>query len=294
MIIHFLTPASLKTQRTLSFGCFVPSCLKRVARRPSLQISAILCLTALTAIAEPPAGKEWIPFEPMTDEFNGTKLDSDKWYDHNPTWWGRAPTMFHPDCVTVSNGMLNIWALNSAESAKRKLPGGFTHISGFVRSKARARFGYFEMRAKLMDSSQVSCFWLTHVGREEWSEIDICEVAAGVEDHQDVFTPNLHYFHGPHYQGTLEKHLTDQSWHKMDFRFADDFHLFAAEWSPTFIRWYIDGKLIRETHNSRYFQPLEMNINVEANQWFGALPDDAKLPAVYQIDWIRSWRLKEY
>ncbi|MDF7825585.1 family 16 glycosylhydrolase [Pontiellaceae bacterium B12227] len=247
-----------------------------------------------SAFAAPPAGQDWVVFEPMTDEFNGGRLDREKWYDHNPTWSGRAPTLFHPDCVAVSNGVLHISAMDSAESAKRKMPAGFTHLAGFVRSKDRCRFGYFEMRAKLMDSTQVSCFWLTHAGREEWSEIDIVEVAAGVDEYSSVLQPNTHYFRGPHYQGTLHHHLKDPSWHDLGFNMKDDFHVYGCEWNPTTIRWFVDGKLIREKHNDMFFQPLEMNLNVEANQWFGALPNDDTLPAVYEIDYVRSWRQKGY
>lgn len=246
------------------------------------------------ASAEPPAGREWVVFEPMTDEFNGNQLDREKWYNHNPTWSGRAPTLFHPDCVSVSNGTLRIAAFDSKESAKRRRPAGFSHLAGFVRSRDRCRFGYFEMRAKLMPSTQVSCFWLTHVGREEWSEIDIVEVPAGLEEYETVLQPNTHYFHGPHYNGSVKHHLTDQSWHDLGVKLKDDFHLYACEWTPTVIRWYFDGKLIREKKNAHFFQPLEMNLNVEANEWFGGLPDDATLPAVYEIDYVRTWRQKNY
>ncbi|VGO17563.1 Beta-porphyranase B [Pontiella desulfatans] len=255
---------------------------------------SICLLGTLSVFAAPPEGKEWEPFWPMTDEFEGEILNHKKWFDHNPTWSGRPPTLFHPDCIAVSNGMLHIAAFDSEASAKRNPPAGFTHVSGFVRSKRRARFGYFEMRAKLMNSSQVSCFWLTNAGRDEWSEIDIVEVPAGLEKYSSILQPNVHYFRGPHYNGTVDDHITDQGYHDLGFNMAEDFHVYGMEWSPTFIRWYVDGKLIREKHNDNYFQPLEMNLNVEANQWFGALPDDATLPATYQIDYVRAWRLKEY
>lgn len=253
---------------------------------------SIAALAALNSWGEPPKGGAWEVFAPMTDEFDGDSLDLHKWYDHNPTWSGRPPTLFHPDCVTVSNGLLHISALDTEASSKLKLPSGFTHVAGFVRSKRRARFGYFEMRAKLMNSSQVSCFWLTNAGREEWSEIDIVEVPAGLEKFASILQPNVHYFRGPHYNGTVDEHITDQSHHDVGLNMADDFHLYGVEWSPTFIRWYFDGTLLREISNSDYFQPLEMNLNVEANQWFGALPDDATLPASYQIDYVHTWRLK--
>ena len=263
--------------------------------KKSLLSTCLLVLLCGAAVwAAPPVGKEWVPFEPMTDEFNGDQLNLKKWYDHNPTWRGRPPTLFHPDCVSVSNGVLRIAAMDSRESAKRKLRSGYTHIAGFVRSRERARFGYFEMHAKLMNSSQVSCFWLTQAGRDEWSEIDVVECPAGLETYASVLQPNVHYFRGPHYSGTVQNHISDQSWHDLGVRLADDFHVYGVEWNPTHIRWYCDEKLVRESRNALYFQPLEMNMNVEANEWFDALPDDEILPAVYEIDYVRAWRQKEY
>lgn len=255
---------------------------------------AVVALCAVSPLASPPPGREWTPFPAMTDEFDGDQLDGKKWYDHNPTWRGRRPVRFHPDCVAVSNGILRVSAMDAEASSKREPGRGFTHISGFVRSRAVTRFGCFEMRAKLMDSTLVSCFWLTHVGDEEWSEIDVVEVPAGIPRHERTLHPNLHYFHGPHYRGSTRDHLTDPSSHPLPFRMADDFHVYGVEWTPTHIRWYVDGEQIRETENTHHFQPLEMNMNVEANQYFDALPDDRRLPAVYEIDWVRAWRPKGF
>lgn len=250
---------------------------------------------SMAAHAGPPAGEEWGVFEPMTDEFDGSTLDLRKWYDSNPTWKGRPPTLFHPDCVAVSNGLLHIGALDSGRSASL-LGGkrGFSHVCGFVRSRERARFGYFEIRAKLADTTQVSCFWLTQADTDEWSEIDVIEVPAGIEEYASTLRPNVHYFRGPHYKGTLHNHRVSPSEHPLGFNMAEDFHVYGVEWSPTFIRWYCDGKMLREMHNGEYFQPLEMNINIEANDYFGALPEDARLPAVYEVDYVRAWRKKEY
>lgn len=260
-----------------------------------VKLSITLGILAVASTwAAPPEGAEWVSFEPMTDEFNGDSLDLKKWYDHNPTWSGRPPSLFHRDCVSVSNGLLRIEAMDSKESALRKLPKEFSHISGFVRSKQQARFGYFEMRAKLMDSTQVSCFWLTSVEKDEWSEIDVIEVPAGIEKYASTLRPNVHYFHGPHYRGTLHKHKVSPSSHELGFNMSEAFHVYGVEWTPTVIRWYVDGKMIREMHNADYFQPLEMNMNIEANDYFGALPDDASLPAFYEIDFVRTWRRKEY
>ncbi len=244
--------------------------------------------------ADPPKDRKWIAFDPMTDEFNEDSLDTTKWYPNNPYWKGRPPAFFHKDCISVSDGLLHVSAFNSTESAKNKLPKDFTHISGFIVSKSFIRFGYFEIRAKLMDSTLVSGFWLNRHTQEESSEITIIEVPAGIDKYKDVLIPNWHYFHGPHYKGTLYNHLVDPSTIELPFDHVDDFHVYGMEWTPTHFRWYVDGKLVRESKNKHHFQPIHLNINVEANDYFDAFPDDTRLPAVYEVDWVRTWRLNEW
>ena len=99
-----------------------------------LLMECCLLVVAPTVQGDPLKGQEWVPFEAMTDEFNGETFDAEKWYDYNPFWQGRPPVLFHTDCVSADKGLLQIRAFDGAESAKRKLPDGFTHVSGFVRS----------------------------------------------------------------------------------------------------------------------------------------------------------------
>jgi hypothetical protein len=68
-----------------------------------ISLTLFVCIS-VSVLATPPEGREWVPFAPMTDEFDGTALDLSKWYDHNPTWSGRPPSLFHPDCVAVPEG----------------------------------------------------------------------------------------------------------------------------------------------------------------------------------------------
>ena len=37
---------------------------------------------------------DWILDKSFSDEFNNTKLDSNKWWDFNPAWHGRKPSHF--------------------------------------------------------------------------------------------------------------------------------------------------------------------------------------------------------
>lgn len=42
--------------------------------------------------------------------------------------------------------------------------------------------------------------------------------------------------------------------------------------------------------NTRWHQPLYLNLDAETQpDWFG-LPDNAELPATFSIDYVRSWQ----
>ena len=58
----------------------------------------------------PTEGYQWVIQEDYSDEFNGDRLNSNKWHDHHPRWRGRPPARFMPENVSVKNGML--WLTN--------------------------------------------------------------------------------------------------------------------------------------------------------------------------------------
>ena len=60
---------------------------------------SLLPATILAKPPEPEVGKRWIINNAYSDEFNGEKLDQNKWRDHHRTWKGRAPAKFDPSTV---------------------------------------------------------------------------------------------------------------------------------------------------------------------------------------------------
>ncbi len=52
--------------------------------------------------------QERTKFEPLSDEFNSAKLDEAKWWNHNPQWYGRAPSRYLAQNVTQQNGNMGL------------------------------------------------------------------------------------------------------------------------------------------------------------------------------------------
>ncbi len=253
----------------------------------SLFVVGVVSFMIHTGFANPPGlPSDWSPVAALSDEFEGDRLDAVLWHDRDPKWAGRVPVMFDPQCVTVTNGQLHLAAPKSDE---RPLAKGYTHRSGSIMARKLVRYGYFEIRAKLLDSTLVSCFWLYNHDKAEWTEIDIFEAPAGVPEYRKSLLTNVHVFYSPTYKGTQKKHLQDSSAWKAPFDVSADYHVYGLEWNKEVIRWYVDGVMIRERKNDFWHQPLYLCINIEANTHFKALPDNAVLPGVYKIDYIRAW-----
>jgi len=230
---------------------------------------------------------QWKPLKDYSDEFEGNTLDTEKWYPNNPKWKGRQPTYFHGSNVSLENGEL-VMRIN--QHGNEQLPAGYTHTAGFIKSKKKILYGYFEARLKPMNAPWVSGFWMTNVSKDWWTEIDICENCPGVEHNRHDLNSNIHVFRAPKDKGNVKEHFSRNAKYYIPFELQKDYHTWGLEWDKDYIRFYIDGVLFREAENTHWHQPLEINFNNESNKWFGALPDDERLNEVYKVEYFRVWQ----
>ncbi|MGM8362018.1 family 16 glycosylhydrolase [Flavobacterium sp. ARAG 55.4] len=232
---------------------------------------------------------KWTLLKESSDEFDSKKLNETKWFPNNPKWKGRAPTYFHPSNVSLEKGELVI-KLNQHKD--EKLPEGFTHSTGFIVSKEKFLYGYFEAECKLMDAPWVSGFWMSNSTKDWWTEIDICENAPGVVQNRHDLNSNIHVFKSPEDQGNVKSHFSRTEKYYFPKELQADYHVWGLEWTAEYIRFYIDGILFREAKNTHWHQPLAININCESNKWFGALPDDKRLDGEMHVKYFRAWEKK--
>jgi len=235
-------------------------------------------------MAGPPPEGKWKPIPELTDEFEGNQLDSTKWHDHNPGWLGRQPGYFSSNNVSVSDGKLHLTA--RVETLK-DLPDGYhTFTTAAVKSKASVRYGYFEIKCRPMKSKASSAFWFYQSTKEDWTEIDVFEICGAGEKFKNKVFMSVHVFHTP----TEKKHWQKTEEWQAPFNLVDDYHVYALEWNKEVIKWWVDGKVVRELKNTHWHQPLHMNFDSETfPDWFG-LPDKESLPSTFSIEYIRSWR----
>jgi len=235
----------------------------------------------------PPNPSEWTPLAAFTDEFEGNALDAAKWHPNNPEWQGRQPGWFSPKNVTVSGGKLHISM--KKESPPGLPPGYHTYTCGAVKSKTTVLYGFFEIKAKAMNSRGSSAFWFYNSTPAWWTEIDVFEIGGGAPKHKRAVHMNVHVFVTPE---DGKKHWDKSSTWEAPFDLAADYHVYALEWDKRQLKWYVDGILRRTQENTHWHQPLYLNFDSETMpDWFG-LPEEGTLPSTFSIEYVRAWQKK--
>ena len=121
-----------------------------------------------------PAGS-WVPYAPMSDEFDGAELNSSKWSTDYTIWAGRQPGLFDASNVKVANGSLTLLAQSGHRNSS--WPVGYdNYTTSALHSVDKTLHGYFEVRSR-SGSSSISSSWWFHWndGAGTWTEIDVFE-----------------------------------------------------------------------------------------------------------------------
>jgi beta-glucanase (GH16 family) len=187
----------------------------------------------------------------------------------------------------ISGGALHLIA---------RVPSGVLQIgmveSGMIRSKWETKYGYFEARMKVPKGLGMwPAFWFS--ADKTWPpEIDIMEVVNNGK--WSTTTESFHSVHG-NFLGKITG--VDGKGYKPGFDYADGFHTFAIEWTPTHVRHYVDNQLVVE----REFQwrqnngadgdtvPVVVNLAV-GGTWPGPPKALSEFPASLDVAYIRVWQ----
>lgn len=239
------------------------------------------------------------------DEFTGTQLDTAKWNvlireqsKHNELQY------YVPDEVYVENGMLRL------RSRVRKY-GSMDYTSGRLDTKGKCApvYGRFEIRAKLPAGKGLwPAYWLYPQNRnwpmeylmmeavangneslipEErpwYSEIDIMEFLG---HERDIVYGTLHYYTFDGQKKTSSGKVSGTA------DYSAGFHVYALEWEPDSIRWYIDGKLFHSTTRGIPHTPHYLIINTAIGGSWPGNPDSTTLfPQYHDIDYVRIYQRK--
>lgn len=197
-----------------------------------------------------------------------------------------------PKNTRVEGGMLVIEAVKD-ESAKNKI----TSASVITLNKKEFLFGRIEVRAKIPGGRGTwPAIWLLGVDRSKlgWPKCGEIDIMEEVGFDEDVLTANVHTYGSI----KLKTEKIKKGWRRTIENACDDFHVYALEWTPQSLKFFIDGKFLGEyprPKNPDYWHfdsPMYLLINLAiGGSWGGQKGiDDAIFPAKYYIDYVRYYK----
>ena len=230
---------------------------------------------------------KWVKYGPMSDEFEGDRLDPQKWTLGMSWWKGRQPALFSEKNVTVSDGKLHLTMRKEKLPAELAKSGYHDYTSAALHTKARSSYGYYEVKARPMNSAGSSSFWFQQDEPPGWAtEIDVFEIGGKAKGFENKYNMTLHVSGTPTEKGHWQ---VGAAW-LAPWRLADDFHVYGLDWTKEELRFYVDGVLVRSVENTHWHQPLYLIFDSETMpDWFG-MPDDRDLPSTFSIEYVRAWK----
>lgn len=243
-----------------------------------------------------------------SDEFDASArsgIDLTRWTpEAGGTGWGNKELQFYTDApqnVYISGkGRLVIKAVKKKLDPRFKCWYGRCRYSSarlITKNKFDQRYGRIEARIKIPAGQGIwPAFWMlgNDIDTAGWpgcGEIDIME---NVGREPSVVHGTIH---GPGYSG---KDSIGASYTLKDgARFADEFHVFAVEWEPAEIRWYVDGELYQTRtagdlpQGARWVfdHPFFIILNVAVGgTWPGDPDSTTRFPQRMEVDYVRVYK----
>ena len=233
-----------------------------------------------------------------SDEFNqttGSSPDANKWaYDLGAGGWGNGELEYYTsrtNNVRIENGQLVI-------EAKQESFSGSSYTSARIKTQGKISwtYGRIEARIKIPRTQGLwPAFWMlgTNITSAGWptcGEIDIME-NIGRE-------PTLVHgtVHGPGYSGG--NGIGGPFSLPGSTNYADDFHIYAVEWTTNQIKWFVDGFQYFSVNPASlpaattwvYKQPQFLILNVAVGGAWPGNPDGTTvLPQRMTVDYIRIY-----
>jgi len=282
----------------------------------SLQLRHSFFAVFLVVVAGLEGSPQQIPFLPSdrnvgwiltwSDEFNGTNgspPDPTKWVvERGGSGWGNDELEYYTarsQNVRQEHGNLVIEAVKERFTGSDGIQREYTSARLKTEGLFRQRYGRFEARIQIPAGKGLwPAFWMlgddySTVGWPKCGEIDIME---SIGSEADSIRGTLH---GPGYTGLPALTTAYKLPHG---RFSDGFHVFAIEWEPQAVRFYVDAELYatktpadlpggtRWAYDHPFF--VILNLAVGGN-WPGS-PDEATvLPQRMLVDYVRVYVRRE-
>ena len=250
--------------------------------------------------AAPASAESWVLT--WSDEFNdpdGSAPDPSKWIvESGGKGWGNGELQYYTprrDNVRQENGSLVIEAIREKFAGPTDMQRDYT--SGRLKTQGRfsQRYGRFEARIRVPPGKGLwPAFWMlgddfSATGWPACGEIDIME---NIGSEPATIHGSLH---GPGYS---DANPLTATYTLPRGRFSDGFHIFAVEWEPRTVRFYVDGELYETRTPAEvppgkpwvYDHPFFVVLNLAVGGKLAGRPDDSTaFPQSMLVDYVRVY-----
>ena len=264
-------------------------------------VGLVLVACGQSQTASSPSGSPWTLV--WSDEFggsNGSAPDSSKWtLETGGNGWGNNELEYYTrrlQNAQIQNGSLVITALKETYTGPDGVTRNYTSARMKTSGKFEQQYGRFEARIKIpYGQGMWPAFWMlgNNIDKAGWpacGEIDIME---NIGKEPAIVHGTIH---GPGYSGGAG---IGSPFSLASGRFADHYHLYAAEWEPNVIRFYVDSNLyatrtpadLPQGTKWVYDHPFFLILNLAVGgDWPGA-PDNATVfPQTMLVDYVRVYK----
>ena len=238
-----------------------------------------------------------------SDEFNqpdGSAPDPAKWkIETGGNGWGNKELEYYtsrPRNVHVRNGNLEMIALKEAYARADGVTRNYTSARLKTLGKFDQAYGRFEARIKIPFGQGIwPAFWMlgNDIETTGWPGCGEIDVMENIGREPAIVHGTIH---GPGYSGGkgIGAPYSLASGH-----FTDDHHVFAAEWEPNQIRFYVDDHLYatrtpadlpagtKWVYDHPFFVILDLAIGGE---WPGNPDEATTFPQTMLVDYVRVYR----
>lgn len=260
--------------------------------------TATQTVTPQSATLTPLQSNTWEPV--WADEFdlpNGSPPDPQKWnHQEGGSGWGNGELQHYTSDIKnayIQDGMLVV-------QANQEYLMGRDYTSARLTTQFHGdwTYGRYEIRAKLPTTQGIwPALWLLpsrgrYGSGAAGGEIDIMELVGSAPG---TAYGTLH-FGNPAEHSSGEFNLPDGE------TFSDDFHVFAVEWEPEEIRWYVDDQLFHSVtrwftsaanavYPAPYDQDFYLLVNVAVGgHWPGSPDETSVFPQMLYVDYVRVYQ----
>lgn len=188
------------------------------------------------------------------------------------------------DPFVFNNGTVNITAQKTPADVYDQY--GYPYLSGHMNTydTFNFRYGYIEMRAKVVAGQGfLETFYASRTDKSVLGEIDVLEF---IGSQPKALYGTVHYDDN----GFLTKSKVVRA--AQTEALSADYHTYAVDWTPTYIRFYLDGVLTGEITTPESLKAavyLMADFSV-GGTWAGYPDSTTPFPSAYSIDYIRVWQ----